>query len=113
MTSSLPWPPDPAEVQLLRQAVQDPFVQLEEVIPAHEAGSTFAIEDWYRLAREKAPLWCFDKWAFNALRSDDLPSSYPLSRVINRIAKDERVDLKRMQRDVRRNEPLSDLERNL
>ena len=54
-------PPDPAEVQLLREAVENPFVDVEEVAGASDAGRT--ITEWYGLAREKAPLWCFNKWA--------------------------------------------------
>ena len=61
----------------------DPFVLEGEDLAAA------AIARWYALVRKMAPLWCLDRWAFKALRSDDLPSAYPISRLIRRIVKDE------------------------
>ena len=72
--------PEPDAVELLRGAIFDGYF-----------GSDTA--KWYELARKKAPLWTFDKWAFNSLRVDDLPSSFPLRRIIKTIAEDEGVDL--------------------
>jgi len=103
--------PDPTD--LLVAAIADPFVQLEDVIPAHEAGSTFAIEDWYRLVRAKAPLWCFNPWAFKALRTDGVESSAPLSRIVNQLASDEGTDLMHLARKPTRRKSVSALERHL
>ena len=82
--TSLPTSVDSAE--LLRKAVANPFEYMEVDDPTPPIRDITA---WYRLAREKAPLWCFNKWAFRALRSNDLPSSYPLRKITQRIAEDE------------------------
>ena len=74
---------------LLRKAVANPFAYMPGDDP------TVVIEDitsWYHLALEKAPLWCFSNWDFTALRSNNLPSSYPLRKITWRIAEDEEFD---------------------
>lgn len=84
ITSAVP----PDHIDLLRGAIADPFA-----IGGVPDGSS-AIEKWYALARERASLWCFDPSAYQQLRSDDLPSSFPFRRVLGRVIKDERAELR-------------------
>jgi hypothetical protein len=72
-----------AEVSLLTRAIADPFVV------AGTDPETPPIEAWFRLARKMAPLWCFDRQAFMALRGDELPSTFPLAALVGSVAVDD------------------------
>lgn len=78
---------EPDAVKLLRGAVADPLTMQSQSSP------DAPIAKWYELARQNAPLWTFNPWAFNRGRGDQLPSSFPLRRILESIAMDEEVDL--------------------
>jgi hypothetical protein len=86
-----PTPPTRDPVVSLSAAVADPFVEApydaeDDFVPftgrnidITVASLSSPILQWYSLAQQEAPLWCFDKVAFRSLQPGGVPSSHPLA----------------------------------
>jgi hypothetical protein len=77
-----------SSVSLLRAAAAEPFALLTE-----QNAEGFAqyqnLSNWARHLRASYPLWSLQPRAYAALRSTDLPTTYPLRKIAQSIAVDE------------------------
>lgn len=77
-----------SSVSLLRAVVAEPFTLLSK-----DKADGFAnyqnLSNWARHLRATYPLWSLQPRAYAALRSTDLPTTYPLRKIARSIAVDE------------------------
>ena len=76
-------PMETSASQLLAAAIADPFVwNLDE---------SDAVRPWFEYAVAEFPLWTLQADAYLVLQPGDLPSTYPVGRLIESILQDEGI----------------------
>lgn len=77
-----------SSVSLLRAVVAEPFTLLSKD-KADGLANYQNLSNWARHLRATYPLWSLQPRAYAALRSTDLPTTYPLRKIAQSIAIDE------------------------